>query len=121
MKNKKKKILIILLILSGILLIMQNLLPVRLNCVDKDGNEIHVRLSKEDGDNVRRIISMREKSTPDTCGYSLDLSFTVGISTCMIASDDCDGIFYHFRYYTLPKEEIKKLRDIVVKYGGYLV
>lgn len=121
MKNKKKKILIILLILTGILLIMQNLLPVRLNCVDKDGNEIHVRLSKEDGDTVKRIIAMRERCSVNTCGYSRKLSFTIGLSTCMIASDGCEGIFYHFLYFDLPEQEMKQLQEIIAKYGGYLI
>lgn len=123
MKNKKvlKCVLIILIILFGIHLILQNLLPVRLNCVNEEGEPIHVWLSKEDGDNVKRIIAMRERCSVNTCGYSRELSFTIGLSCCMIASDDCQGIFYHFCYFDLPEEEMAHLREIVVKYGGYLI
>lgn len=121
MKNKKvlKYVLIILIILLGILLILQNLLPVRLNRVNEDGKHIHVWLSKDDSDSVKRILAMRERCSANTCGYSRELSFNIGLSTCMIALDDCEGIFYHFCYFDLPKEEMSRLREIVVKYGGY--
>ena len=86
---------------------------------------IKVILEEEEAQKVIAIFDGKEYdpftlSVP-SCGYSPDISLTVGYRVFGLACDTCNGILDYsgLRYFYIPEEDLQYLHSLFEKYGGY--
>lgn len=86
---------------------------------------IKVTLEEEEAQKVIAIFDEKEYDpftwTVPSCGYSPDISLTVGYRVFGLASDTCNGILDYsgLRYFSIPEEDLQYLHSLFEKYGGY--
>ena len=81
-----------------------------------NGEKINVTLTKEETEEMRKIIKTRSLSGASSCGYSSDVSVSFGMQYFCFAKDGCSGIVYNLIPYNISGHV--EAQKIFEKYGG---